>query len=68
MKRSRFSEEQIIGILKETEGSESIRGVCGRHNITEQGFFRWRRKFASSAAWTLLRRESSRCSSGRMRS
>jgi len=45
MKRSRFSEEQIIGILKEAEGSESIRGVCARHNITEQTFFRWRRKF-----------------------
>ena len=44
MKRSRFSEEQIIGILKEAEGSESIRGVCARHNITEQTFFRWRRK------------------------
>lgn len=45
MKRSRFSEEQIIGILKEAEGSESIRGVCARHNITEQTFFRWRRKY-----------------------
>ena len=45
MKRSRFSEEQIIGVLKEAEGSESIRGVCARHNITEQTFFRWRRKY-----------------------
>ena len=45
MKRSRFLEEQIIGILKEAEGSKSIRGVCARHNITEQPFFRWRRKF-----------------------
>lgn len=44
MKRSRFSEEQIIGILKEAEGAESIRDVCARHNITEQTFFRWRRK------------------------
>ena len=33
MKRSRFSEEQIIGILKEEEGSESIREVCARHNL-----------------------------------
>ena len=45
MKRSRFSEEQIIGILKEAEGTESIRGVCARHNITEQTFFRRRRKY-----------------------
>ena len=45
MKRSRFSEEQIVGILKEAEGSESIRAVCARRNVTEQTFFRWRNKF-----------------------
>ena len=45
MRRSRFSEEQIVGILKEAEGSESIRAVCARHNVTEQTFFRWRNKF-----------------------
>ena len=45
MKRSRFCEEQIVGILKEAEGSESIRAVCARHNVTEQTFFRWRNKF-----------------------
>jgi hypothetical protein len=44
MKRSRFSEEEIIGILKEVEESERIRDVWARHNIREQTFFRWRRK------------------------
>jgi putative transposase len=45
MKKKRFSEEQIIRILKEEEGSESIREVCRRHNITEQTFYRWRNKY-----------------------
>ncbi len=45
MKRARFSEEQIIGILKAGEVAGNIRGVCREHNITEQTFYRWRRKY-----------------------
>ena len=45
MKRKRFTEEQIIGILKEAEASGSIREVCRRHNVTETTFYRWRSKF-----------------------
>jgi len=45
MKRKRFTEEQIIGILKEAEASGSIREVCRRHNLTETTFYRWRSKF-----------------------
>jgi putative transposase len=45
MKRKRFSEEQIIGILKAAEAAGNIRGVCTEHNVTEQTFYRWRRKY-----------------------
>jgi len=45
MKRARFSEEQIIGILKAAESSGSIREACREHNVTEQTFYRWRRKY-----------------------
>ncbi len=45
MKRARFSEEQIIGILKAAEVAGNIRGVCREHNVTEQTFYRWRRKY-----------------------
>ena len=45
MKRARFSEEQIIGILKAAEAAGNIRAVCAEHNITEQSFYRWRRKY-----------------------
>ena len=45
MKRKQFSEEQIIGILKEGDGADNIRAVCRRHNITEQTYYRWRNKY-----------------------
>ena len=45
MKRARFSEEQIIGILKEAEIAGNVRAVCREHNITEQTFYRWRNKY-----------------------
>lgn len=44
--KKRFSEEQVIGILREGEtDGVVIRDICRRHNITEQTFFRWRAKF-----------------------
>ena len=45
MKRKRFTEEQIIGVLNEAEQVGNIREVCKLHNITEQTFYRWRTKF-----------------------
>jgi putative transposase len=45
MMKERFSEEQIICILKEAEAIGNVREVCRQHNIAEQTLFRWRRKF-----------------------
>ena len=45
MKRKRFSEEQIIGILKAAEVTGNIRSACKEHNISEQTFYRWRNKY-----------------------
>jgi putative transposase len=45
MKRKQFTEEQIIGILKESEAGMKNQEVCRKHGITEQTFYRWRSKY-----------------------
>jgi putative transposase len=45
MKRSRFSEEQIIAILKEQESGMTTAYVCRRHGISSATFYEWKSKF-----------------------
>ena len=45
MKRSRFSEEQIIGILKEHQAGLSAADLCRKHGISDATFYKWRSKF-----------------------
>ncbi len=46
MKRSRFPEEQIIGILKEQEAGAATADVCRRHGISSATFYKWKAKYA----------------------
>jgi len=45
MKRSKFSEEQIIGILREQEAGSPTAEVCRRHGISSATFYAWKAKF-----------------------
>ena len=45
MKRKRFTEEQIIGILKQAEQGLSAKEVCRQHGISPVTFYKWRTKF-----------------------
>ena len=45
MKRSRFSEEQIIGILKEHRAGLSAAELCRKHGVSEATFYKWRSRF-----------------------
>jgi putative transposase len=45
MKRSRFSEEQIIGILKEHQAGLGAKELCREHGIGDATFYNWRRKY-----------------------
>ena len=45
MKGKRFTDEQVIRILKEVEAGMSVADVCRKHNCSEQSFYRWKSKF-----------------------
>lgn len=45
MKRSRFTEEQIIGILKEHQAGLSAAELCRRHGVSDATFYNWRSKY-----------------------
>ena len=45
MKRSRFSEEQIIGILKEQQAGLGAKELCRKHGISDATFYKWRSKY-----------------------
>ena len=55
MKRSRFSDEQTIEILKEQKAGLVTADVCRRHGISEATFYKWKAKFGglevSEAKW-----------------
>ena len=45
MKRSRFSEEQIIAILREQEAGVATAEVCRKHGVSSATFYKWKAKF-----------------------
>ena len=45
MKRSRFTEEQIIGILKEHQAGLGAKELCRKHGVSDATFYKWRAKF-----------------------
>jgi putative transposase len=45
MKKKRHTTEEIIKLLREADGGKTVEEVCREANISEQTFYRWRRKY-----------------------
>jgi putative transposase len=55
MKTSKFSEHQIIGILKEQEQGRTVGDICRDHGISQATFHRWKNKYGGMEANQLKR-------------
>ena len=49
MRTSRFTDEQIIGIVREYEAGAKLAELCRRHNISPTTFYKWRAKYGGMA-------------------
>lgn len=45
MKKSRFSEEQIIAVLKEHQAGVGVADICRKHGISDATFYNWRSRY-----------------------
>jgi putative transposase len=50
MKRSRYSAEQVVGILKEAEAGISVTELCRKYGISDQTYYNWKAKYGGMVA------------------
>lgn len=55
MKRSRFSDSQIIAILKQAEAGSPVPELCREHGVSSATFYKWRTKFGGMDASLMAR-------------
>jgi len=55
MKRSRFTETQIISILKEADAGMKVKDVCRRHGMSDATYYNWKSKYGGMSASDLKR-------------
>lgn len=55
MKRSKFSESQIITILKQVEGGRTVKEVCREHGMSDATYYNWKAKYGGMEASDIKR-------------
>jgi putative transposase len=55
MKRSKFTETQIISILKAVEAGRSVRDVCREHEVSDATYYKWKSKYGGMQASDIKR-------------
>ena len=55
MKRSRFTETQIISILKEADAGVKVKDICRRHGVSDATYYNWKSKYGGMSASDLKR-------------
>ena len=55
MKRSKFSEQQIVGVLKQAEAGVPVKELCRKVGISDQTFYNWKAKYGGMGVSELKR-------------
>lgn len=55
MRKSKFSETQIIAILKAVEAGQTVRDVCREHEISDATYYKWKTKYGGMEAADIRR-------------
>jgi putative transposase len=55
MRKSKFSESQIVAILQEAEGGVPVADLLRKHGISRPTFFKWRSKYGAATVWDVKR-------------
>lgn len=55
MKRTRFSEQQILRVLKEVEGGRAVKDICREYGISDTTYYNWKAKYGGMEASDIKR-------------